>query len=135
MEQRLPELRLLARRLPGFWRAAILFPRVSRRRRQEKSARRCRRRIFLTYRPDKPPTKVPHTFQCTFCTETFRTKHNCQRHEKSSHLSFEHRGCSPRVSVLVNDHSEVVYMYCCLVGHNYAACQERQLEERTCTCT
>ncbi|XP_044722089.1 tc5 transposase DNA-binding domain-containing protein [Hirsutella rhossiliensis] len=29
------------------------------------------------------------TFQCTFCTDTFRTKHDWQRHEKSLHLSLE----------------------------------------------
>ncbi|KAG7129640.1 Homeobox protein 4 like [Verticillium longisporum] len=28
-------------------------------------------------------------FQCTFCTQTFKTKHNWQRHEKSLHLSLE----------------------------------------------
>lgn len=34
-------------------------------------------------------------YQCTFCTETFRTKHDWQRHEKSLHLPLERWICSP----------------------------------------
>lgn len=34
-------------------------------------------------------------YQCTFCTETFRTKHDWQRHEKSLHLPLERWACSP----------------------------------------
>ncbi len=40
-------------------------------------------------------TAAPRTFQCTFCTETFKTKHDWQRHEKSLHLSLERWICSP----------------------------------------
>ncbi|KAL5091606.1 hypothetical protein Trisim1_002824 [Trichoderma cf. simile WF8] len=36
-----------------------------------------------------------HKYQCTFCTETFKTKHDWQRHEKSLHLSLEQWVCSP----------------------------------------
>lgn len=33
--------------------------------------------------------KTVHCFQCTFCTRTFKTKYDWQRHEKSIHLNFE----------------------------------------------
>uniref|UniRef100_A0A8H7NGY5 Homeobox domain-containing protein n=1 Tax=Bionectria ochroleuca TaxID=29856 RepID=A0A8H7NGY5_BIOOC len=34
-------------------------------------------------------------YQCTFCTETFLTKHDWQRHEKSLHIPLERWECSP----------------------------------------
>ncbi|EWY97521.1 hypothetical protein FOYG_02353 [Fusarium oxysporum NRRL 32931] len=78
-------------------------------------------------------------FQCTFCTETFKTKHNWQRHEKSLHLSLEQWQCSPDGPTVIDDNAELVCVYCGLVGpnqrhldsHNYASCQERQKEEQT----
>ena len=80
------------------------------------------------------------TFQCTFCTETFRTKHDWQRHEKSLHLSLERWVCAPHGSRAVNP--ETGQMSCVFCGiedpddmhmeaHNHSTCQERALEERT----
>lgn len=37
---------------------------------------------------------TPRKFQCTFCTESFKTKHDWQRHEKSLHLSLERWICA-----------------------------------------
>lgn len=79
-----------------------------------------------------------HTFQCTFCTETFKTKHNWQRHEKSLHLSLEQWECSPKGPTIMNEGRQLVCVYCGLpnpdeshcLGHNVAACKERSLEER-----
>ncbi|KAL3439767.1 hypothetical protein BJX65DRAFT_317599 [Aspergillus insuetus] len=34
-------------------------------------------------------------YQCTFCTDTFHTKHDWTRHEKTLHLSLEKFTCSP----------------------------------------
>jgi hypothetical protein len=85
------------------------------------------------------PTATPvRTFQCTFCTETFKTKHDWQRHEKSLHLSLERWVCCPNgptqfgvecdqcvfcgLSNPPADHAEI---------HNYSSCAERSLEERT----
>jgi hypothetical protein len=80
------------------------------------------------------------TYQCTFCTETFKTKHDWQRHEKSLHLSLERWICSPdgptKFSVEWNRLSCV---YCGLPNptpehaeeHNHSSCAERSLEERT----
>ncbi|RAL60611.1 hypothetical protein DID88_009929 [Monilinia fructigena] len=42
------------------------------------------------------------TFQCTFCTESFKTKHDWQRHEKSLHLSLERWICCPNGSIQYN---------------------------------
>jgi hypothetical protein len=80
------------------------------------------------------------TFQCTFCTETFRTKHDWQRHEKSLHLSLERWVCSPDGPQALNP--ETGQMSCVFCGHvnpdeahidshNHSACQERTLGERT----
>ncbi|KAL1840574.1 hypothetical protein VTJ49DRAFT_306 [Mycothermus thermophilus] len=82
----------------------------------------------------------PKTFQCTFCTETFRTKHDWQRHEKSLHLSLERWVCSPHGPQALNP--ENGQMSCVFCGqpnpdeahmdtHNYSACQERTVGERT----
>lgn len=80
------------------------------------------------------------TFQCTFCTETFRTKHDWQRHEKSLHLSLERWVCTPKGSKAFNpDVSAICCVFCGQANpdeehvetHNHSACQERSLEERT----
>ncbi|KAK8119388.1 uncharacterized protein PG998_004014 [Apiospora kogelbergensis] len=102
--------------------------------------RRRRRRI-----PQRPTSQEklgekPKTFQCTFCTETFRTKHDWQRHEKSLHLSLERWVCSPEGAKALN--SETGLMSCVFCGeanptdshvesHNFCSCTERSLEERT----
>ncbi|KAK2591620.1 hypothetical protein QQS21_010689 [Conoideocrella luteorostrata] len=80
------------------------------------------------------------TFQCTFCTETFRTKHDWQRHEKSLHLSLERWVCAPNGPRAANPDTGVLCCVFCGVenpddahveSHNHSACQERTLEERT----
>jgi hypothetical protein len=80
------------------------------------------------------------TFQCTFCTETFRTKHDWQRHEKSLHLSLERWVCAPDGPRAVNpDTGKLCCVFCGIENpddahtetHNHSACQERTLEERT----
>jgi hypothetical protein len=80
------------------------------------------------------------TFQCTFCTETFRTKHDWQRHEKSLHLSLERWVCSPNGAQAFNpENGQMSCVFCGdpnpdeahIDSHNYSACQERTLGERT----
>lgn len=80
------------------------------------------------------------TFQCTFCTETFRTKHDWQRHEKSLHLSLERWVCAPDGPRVVNPETGLLSCVFCGIAnpddahvdsHNHSACQERSLEERT----
>ncbi|EEU38098.1 uncharacterized protein NECHADRAFT_48111 [Fusarium vanettenii 77-13-4] len=82
--------------------------------------------------------QVCHRFQCTFCTETFKTKHTWQRHEKSLHLSLEQWECSPSGPSTLNQQSEPVCVFCGLLNpdsvhsetHNYDFCRERDREER-----
>jgi hypothetical protein len=79
-------------------------------------------------------------YQCTFCTEVFKTKYDWQRHEKSLHLPLEQWVCAlqgPRAP-----HAESSQLCCVFCGetapgddhieaHQYSACQERSIEERT----
>lgn len=46
---------------------------------------RCRCQAPRAFSPTTIKAPV-RTYQCTFCTETFKTKHDWQRHEKSLHL-------------------------------------------------
>ncbi|KAH8680782.1 hypothetical protein BX600DRAFT_445056 [Xylariales sp. PMI_506] len=80
------------------------------------------------------------TFQCTFCTETFRTKHDWQRHEKSLHLSLERWVCTPNGPKDLNPETGVISCVFCgeanpdeahIESHNFSGCTERKLEERT----
>lgn len=82
----------------------------------------------------------PRTFQCTFCTETFKTKHDWQRHEKSLHLSLESWICAPNGPVEVSAGTGLpACVYCgsqCTTPqhaeiHNHASCAEKTIEERT----
>jgi len=80
------------------------------------------------------------SFQCTFCTDTFRTKHDWQRHEKSLHLSLERWVCTPDGPRAFNpENGQVSCVFCGeanpdeahVENHNHSACQERTLGERT----
>ncbi|RMJ14836.1 hypothetical protein CDV36_005457 [Fusarium kuroshium] len=78
-------------------------------------------------------------YQCTFCTESFKTKYDWERHEKSLHLSLEAWVCSPKGSVETHPDEGVLCVYCGdanpdqshLKKHNSSACLERPFEERT----
>ena len=43
----------------------------------------------------KPSDEKKRIFQCTFCTDTFKSKYDWTRHEKSLHLSLEKWICAP----------------------------------------
>ncbi|KAH6607777.1 c2h2 type zinc finger containing, partial [Trichoderma cornu-damae] len=106
-----------------------------------KGRRRRRRRAAPVKEGGSTSLSVPlKTFQCTFCTETFRTKHDWQRHEKSLHLSLERWVCAPDGPRAVNPENGLLCcVFCGVVGpddahvesHNHSACQERSLGERT----
>ncbi|OLN82435.1 Homeobox protein 4-like protein 4 [Colletotrichum chlorophyti] len=108
-----------------------------------KPAVKRRRRRALAKRPE---TKGPSTlrqatnaYQCTFCTETFKTKHNWQRHEKSLHLSLERWECAPTGPTAINARGQPVCVFCGdadpdashLAQHNYTLCKDRLAEDRT----
>ncbi|CAH0055648.1 unnamed protein product [Clonostachys solani] len=107
-----------------------------------KSIKRRRRRV-----PKRRPahdllsslTQVDHMFQCTFCTETFKTKHNWKRHERCLHLSLEQWECSPYgPTMLTDDQGTNACVYCGelkpdqehLVNHNPMICSQRAGPER-----
>ncbi|KAL7944967.1 hypothetical protein V8C42DRAFT_324205 [Trichoderma barbatum] len=110
---------------------------------RRKSIKRRRRRAlpkWLELDRSNPLQSICHTYQCTFCTETFKTKHNWQRHEKSLHLSLEQWKCSPQgPTVQSPDSGKSQCAYCGQINpsldhiseHNYAACQHRDVDERT----
>ncbi|KAL2015427.1 hypothetical protein VTK56DRAFT_5505 [Thermocarpiscus australiensis] len=101
---------------------------------------RRRRRRKAPAAGSTPNRGPPKTFQCTFCTDTFRTKHDWQRHEKSLHLSLERWVCSPNGPQAFNpENGQISCVFCGhpnpdedhIDSHNYSACQERTLGERT----
>ncbi|KAI1150859.1 hypothetical protein F4825DRAFT_388557 [Nemania diffusa] len=101
---------------------------------------RRRRRRAPPKRTEEQPNQPAKTFQCTFCTETFRTKHDWQRHEKSLHLSLERWICSPDGPRAVNPDTGLTSCVFCgqanpddahIELHNFSSCTERTQEERT----
>ncbi|KAF5017463.1 hypothetical protein F66182_10607 [Fusarium sp. NRRL 66182] len=106
-----------------------IFKRHSRRRRTKVKRQEARTKLVQTQ----------NTYQCTFCTETFKTKYDWQRHEKSLHLSLENWLCSPHGPTAVHPEEGLVCVFCGLGnpdrahldGHNQSACIQRPIEERT----
>lgn len=101
---------------------------------------RRRRRRAPPKRADENLHQPLKTFQCTFCTETFRTKHDWQRHEKSLHLSLERWVCCPDGPRDMNAESGAMSCVFCaqtnpddahVESHNFSGCMERTQEERT----
>lgn len=100
-----------------------------------------RRRRRQASKPAKIMAPDPaRTFQCTFCTESFKTKHDWQRHEKSLHLSLERWICCSNGSIQYNKECErPACVYCDHPNpsaahaetHNHSSCAEKPLEERT----
>lgn len=109
----------------------ILTRQVSRRRRRRMPKRQGypRPSLLQTY----------HTYQCTFCPETFETKHNWTRHENSMHLSLERWICSLNGSTARDPMHGMSCVYCGqadpneahLKAHNYDSCVEGPIEKRT----
>ncbi|KAF2725766.1 hypothetical protein K431DRAFT_259421 [Polychaeton citri CBS 116435] len=104
-----------------------------------KRDRRRRRRQPLA--PTKPATDAKkRIFQCTFCTDTFKSKYDWTRHEKSLHLSLEKWVCAP-MGAIVQDRDTGVSRcaYCGIENpnddhvesHNHRQCAEKGLEART----
>ncbi|KAG5665527.1 hypothetical protein KAF25_009652 [Fusarium avenaceum] len=106
-----------------------IFKRHSRRRRTKMRRQEVRTNLQQTQ----------NTYQCTFCTETFKTKYDWQRHEKSLHLSLENWVCSPNGPTAVHPEEGLLCVFCGiknpdkthLDSHNQSACIERPIEERT----
>jgi hypothetical protein len=101
--------------------------------RRRRRRRRQRKAIKTTATHKRP-------FQCTFCTDTFRTKHDWTRHEKTLHLSLESFTCAPFGSAytsLVDGTARCVF---CdepcptrthTEAHRFTSCQEKPSSYRT----
>jgi hypothetical protein len=93
-----------------------------------KSKERRRRRRIPTRKPRADLEEGPRLFQCTFCTDRFRSKYDWSRHEKSLHLSLEKWICAPLGDVIV-DELEPSEEH--LATHNHKGCVEKGLDSRT----
>lgn len=100
-----------------------------------------RRRRRTAANPSKRATDdAKRMFQCTFCTDTFKSKYDWSRHEKSLHLSLEKWICSPIGEVVTDPETGIRKCVFCdtqnpdadhLETHNYRACEEKGLVNRT----
>lgn len=79
-------------------------------------------------------------FQCTFCTDTFPSKYDWQRHEKSLHLALERWTCCPMGPTRIDPTTGLHQCVFCselsptpshLEQHNFQACNEKTAAERT----
>ena len=102
-----------------------------------KDRRRKRRTAAL---PGKLKPADNRPFQCTFCTDTFRTKYDWARHEKSLHLSLEKWICAPIGPVItISAGGQKQCVYCGHLDpnkehtetHNHSLCEEKGMPART----
>lgn len=86
----------------------------------------------------KRKSNARRPFQCTFCSDTFNTKYDWQRHEKALHLPVDRWICAPQGG-LAEVNGTNVCVFCQapdadsthLETHDYLACRERLAEQRT----
>jgi hypothetical protein len=105
-----------------------------------KAKERRRRRRLPTRTSKVDLEEGPRLFQCTFCTDRFKSKYDWARHEKSLHLSLEKWICAPLGEVIVDRATgKRKCVYCDalepsgehLATHNHGACEEKGIESRT----
>ncbi|OJJ46446.1 hypothetical protein ASPZODRAFT_40785, partial [Penicilliopsis zonata CBS 506.65] len=79
-------------------------------------------------------------YQCTFCTDVFKSKHDWVRHEKSLHLSLESWTCAPFGPTYTDASSSLSRCVFCnsehpseahLRNHRFWECQEKPCALRT----
>ncbi|KAJ5083292.1 hypothetical protein N7456_012719 [Penicillium angulare] len=80
-------------------------------------------------------------FQCTFCTRSFRKRHDWARHEKSVHISLDSWICTPDLECLKQGYSTLVSecKFCDTVlptephweEHEFHVCAERPIADRS----
>ncbi|CAI6324712.1 unnamed protein product [Periconia digitata] len=105
-----------------------------------KSKERRRRRRLPTRTSKYDQTDAARMFQCTFCTDCFKSKYDWARHEKSLHLSLEKWICAPLGEVITCSASGQRKCVFCdeiepsqehLETHDQPTCQSKGLEART----
>lgn len=104
----------------------------------KKDRRRRRRPTAAVGRKQSDDRK--RIFQCTFCTDTFKSKYDWTRHEKSLHLSLEKWICAPSGPTVTDQESgNKQCVYCGLHNpssdhletHNHRQCEDKGLDART----
>lgn len=102
--------------------------------------RRRRRRMPSTVLKKPANDKKDRIYQCTFCTDAFRTKYDWTRHEKSLHLSLEKYMCCPLgPETLDTATGQRICAYCShaeptkdhIESHNHRQCVEKGVDART----
>ena len=105
----------------------------------ERKERRRRRKASAPINPfNQQKARSSRIFQCTFCADSFQTKYDWQRHEKSLHLALEKWTCSPQGGIVHLDGANRC-VFCMatnpdkvhLETHNFSNCQEKSPTERT----
>ncbi|PWY83336.1 homeobox and C2H2 transcription factor [Aspergillus heteromorphus CBS 117.55] len=95
-------------------------------------------------RASQPPRRRPrrrsvtgHPYQCTFCADSFKKKHDWSRHEKSVHLSLESWICNIDPSPLDSADSPCDFCSACpaprahMDTHEFDVCADRPQPERS----
>ncbi|KAL4785036.1 hypothetical protein BJX76DRAFT_347351 [Aspergillus varians] len=105
-------------------------------------SRRPRRRRHKPPRATNNPSgrkrDKPRAYQCTFCTDAFRTKYDWARHEKALHLSVDRWPCAPHGGI-EHVNGVAVCAFCQapdpdddhLNEHDYLTCRDKAPEQRT----
>ncbi|KAK2768292.1 hypothetical protein FQN54_000145 [Arachnomyces sp. PD_36] len=105
---------------------------------EKKERRRRRQKPAIPKNPFQLKSRGARIFQCTFCTDSFATKYDWQRHEKSLHIALDKWTCALQGAVL--SLNGVSYCTFCrakspdedhMESHNFSACQEKTILERT----
>ncbi|KAI5286361.1 hypothetical protein KEM54_006852 [Ascosphaera aggregata] len=83
-------------------------------------------------------SKKHKSFQCTFCLESFSTKYDWQRHEKSLHLPLDSWTCTPLGAIEIHE-NKILCAFCHaqnpdrdhLEEHNYEDCRDKACADRS----
>ncbi|KAL4876211.1 hypothetical protein BJY04DRAFT_231908 [Aspergillus karnatakaensis] len=105
---------------------------------QRRRRRRPKPSTILTKTPGRL-AQGPRPYQCTFCTDTFRTKYDWIRHEKTLHLSLESYTCCPTGPTYLASNGTELCVFCDdpnpsdnhVESHSYSRCQEKPSVLRT----
>lgn len=120
----------------GSWNLGSLGGHYKRRRRKTQKASRTGR-FDSTKAPDRDPQKI---YQCTFCTDTFKSRYDWTRHEGTLHLVLERWSCLPFGPRFLDPHDSTVRCALCnirepteshILSHNYQKCAARPASART----
>ncbi|KAL4926696.1 uncharacterized protein BDV17DRAFT_283111 [Aspergillus undulatus] len=101
--------------------------------------RRRRKRTAALPKQSAKPVPDPRPYQCTFCTDTFRTKYDWTRHEKTLHLSLESYTCCPSGPSYTDNAGVDRCVFCDSTSlseshfesHSFSRCQEKPEVLRT----